>query len=88
MIICAALFIFIDKNYGSVSRGEAAAETLHIAHFENSVRISEYLMFESLKLLQCLYLLRAEWRLLKPLDFLSVGVDHPEELSGSRHSTE
>lgn len=51
MIICAALFIFIDKNYGSVSR-EAAAETLHIAHFENSVRISEYLMFESLKLLQ------------------------------------
>lgn len=52
MIICAALFIFIDKNYGSVSRGEAAAETLHIAHSENSVRISEYLMFESLKLLQ------------------------------------
>ena len=43
-------------------------------------------MFEAAA--ECLYLLGAEWRLLKPLDFLSVGVDHPEELSGSRHSTE
>lgn len=49
--LCSTFHSLI-KNCVSVSRGEAAAETLHIAHFENSVRISEYLMFESLKLLQ------------------------------------